>query len=237
MDQGGVQEDRRQVRLHALYPGERLVPALHPQPRQPDPLRRPVPAHPRSRRHPQDPAAGCDARTARRRRHDGPLPRRHLPDGRPQGQEDRPLEEPEHGQVRLVAHPGGTGDRADAPAEWHDPEGRADRRVPLPGRLVQQARDGGPADGEPIRAVAQARPQARPRVPPARDRTREGHHRRDVHADRTAVPTVGSDGEIQVDRGPVPVSGLDPTGGQHPRRHHLQRRHGREAPRARRRPS
>jgi len=40
---GGVQEDRREVRLSPLRPRERLVPALHPQPRQPHPFRRPVP--------------------------------------------------------------------------------------------------------------------------------------------------------------------------------------------------
>ena len=45
----------------------------------------------------------------------------------------------------------------------------------------------------------------------------------------------GGDGQVQVDRGPVAVPGLDPAGGQHPRRHHLHRRDGREAPRARRR--
>ena len=59
----------------------------------------------------------------------------------------------------------------------------ADRRVPLPGRLVRQARDDGPRDGEPVGAVAAARPQARPGVPPAGDGAREGRHRRDVHAD------------------------------------------------------
>ena len=34
---------------------------------------------------------GRDARAGRRRRHDGARPRRHLPDGGPEGQEDRPL--------------------------------------------------------------------------------------------------------------------------------------------------
>ena len=42
LDEGGVQEARRQVPLPALPQRERLVPALHPQPRQPDPLRRPA---------------------------------------------------------------------------------------------------------------------------------------------------------------------------------------------------
>ena len=45
----------------SAVPGERLVPALHPQPRQPHPLRRPVSPHPRACRHPPDAAAGCDA--------------------------------------------------------------------------------------------------------------------------------------------------------------------------------
>jgi hypothetical protein len=48
------------------------------------------------------------------------------------------------------------GHRADAPDERHDPRRRADRRVPLPGRLVRQARDDGPGDGEPVGAVAAA---------------------------------------------------------------------------------
>ena len=193
LDQGGVQEDRGPVPVPPLPQGERLVPALRPQPRQPDPLRRPVPADPRPGGHPPDPAPGRDARAARGRRDDGALPGRHLPDGRPEGQEDRPLAEPEHDQDRLVGHPGGAGHRADAPAERHDPQGRADRRVPLPGRLVRQARDDGPGDGEPVRAVAAARPQARPGLPPAGDGAREGRDRRDVHADRAAVAAVGGD--------------------------------------------
>ena len=141
------------------------------------------PPDPRPRRHPPDPAAGRDARAARGRRHDGARPGRHLPDEGSEGQEDRPLEEPEHHQDRLVAHPGGAGHRADAPAQRHDPRRRRDRRVPLPGRLVRQARDDGPADGEPVRAVAAARPQARPGLPSAGDGAREGRHRRDVHAE------------------------------------------------------
>ena len=193
LDQGGVQEDRRPVPVPPLPQGERLVPALRPQPRQPDPLRRPVPADPRPGRHPPDAAPRRDPRAARGRRDDGALPRRHLPDGRPEGQEDRPLAQPEHDQDRLVGHPGGAGHRADAPAQRHDPQGRADRRVPLPGRLVRQARDDGPGDGEPVRAVAAARPQARPGLPSARDGAREGRHRRDVHADGTPLAAVGGD--------------------------------------------
>ena len=56
---------------------------------------------------------------------------RHLPDEGPQGQEDRPVQEPEHHQERLVALPGGAGHRAHAHAERHDPRRRRDRRVPL----------------------------------------------------------------------------------------------------------
>ncbi len=43
----------------------------------------------------------------------------------------------------------------------------------------------------------------------------------------------GGNGQVQGDRGPVQVSGLDPAGGQHPCCHHLYRRDGQEAPRAR----
>ena len=204
---GWTKEEYKKIGVELPVPplpqGERLVPALRPQPRQPHPLRWPVPADPRHGRHPPHAAPGRDARAARGRRHDGALPGRHLPDGRAEGQEDRPLAQPEHRQDRLVGHPGGAGHRADAPAERHDPQGRADRRVPLPGRLVRQARDDGPGDGEPLRAVAAARPQARPGLPPAGDGAREGHDRRDVHADRAAVAAVGGDRQVQVHRGPV----------------------------------
>ena len=43
--------------LPALGPREQLVPALRPQPGQPDPLRRAVPAGARPRRHPPDPCS------------------------------------------------------------------------------------------------------------------------------------------------------------------------------------
>ena len=132
LDQRGVQEDRRPVRFPPLPPREQLVSALHPQPRQPHPLRRPVSAHPRSRGHPQDQAPWGDARI-RRRLHDGARQGRHLPDERSQGQEDRSHEEPERDQERLVANPGGAGHRADAHAKRHDPRRRGERGVPLPG--------------------------------------------------------------------------------------------------------
>ncbi len=192
-----------------LHPRERLVSALHPQPRQPHPLRRLVPAHPRSRGHPPDPAPGRDARAARRRLHDGARQGRHLPDGRSERQEDRPFEEPEHDQERLVAHPGGTGHRADAPDERHDPRRRGDRGVPLRGRLVQRSQDAGPAHGEPVRTVAQARPQARPGLPSAGDRAGKGRRRCDLYPKQTLPASPGGDGQVQGDRGPVPVSGLD----------------------------
>ena len=38
--------------------------------------------------------------------------------------------------------------------------------------------------GEPVGTVAEARPQARPGVPPAGDGPREGRHRCDVHAEQ-----------------------------------------------------
>ena len=60
---------------------------------------------------------------------------------------------------------------ADAAPPRDDPRRRRDRRVPVPRRLVRQARDAR-ADEQPVRDVAQARPQARPRVPPAREGAR-----------------------------------------------------------------
>ncbi len=159
LDPGGVREARREVRLLPLHARERLLPALHPQPRQHHPLRRVVSSHPRSCGNPPDPAAGGDPRTARRRLHDGARPGRYLPDGRTEGQEDRPVEEPQHHQERLVAHPGASGNRTDAADQRHDDGRRGDRRVPLPGRLVQRSQDAG-ADGEPVRPVAASRPQA-----------------------------------------------------------------------------
>ena len=164
----GVQEDRRRVRLLPPRTREQLVPALHPQPRQPDPLRRPLSADPRPRRHPPHRAAGRDV-GLRRRLHGRARPRPDLPDEGPEGQEDRHLEEPEHHQERLVAHPGAHGHREHADAERHDHGRHRARRVPLSGRLVRQARDAGPADEQPVRAVDAPRPQARPGLPPAGD--------------------------------------------------------------------
>ena len=91
------------------------------------------PPDPRSCGPPPDRAARGDARAARRRLHDGARPGQHLPDEGPEGQEDRPLQEPEHHQERLVAHPGAPGHRADAQAERHDHGRCPDRGVPLPG--------------------------------------------------------------------------------------------------------
>ena len=45
---------------------------------------------------------------------------------------------------------------------------------------------------------------------------------------------AGGDGQVHGDRGPVPVSGLAPAGGQRPRRDHVHRRDGRAASGARR---
>jgi len=74
-----------------------------------------------------------DARPARGWRLDGTLPGQDLPDAGPERKEDRPLEEPQHHQDRLVAHPGTSGYRADADAQWNDHERCGDRRVPIPG--------------------------------------------------------------------------------------------------------
>ena len=136
----GVQEDRRRVRLLPPRAREQLVPALHPQPRQPDPLRRPLPADRRQRRHPPHRAAGRDV-GLRGRLHGRPRQRQALPDAGSQGQEDRHHEEPEHHQERLVADPGAHGHREHAHAQRHDHGRHRARRVPVPGRLVRQARD------------------------------------------------------------------------------------------------
>jgi len=60
------------------------------------------------RRRPAHPAHRDDA-CLRRRLHAGARPGPDLPDEGPEGQEDRPVEEPERHQKRLVARPGGTG--------------------------------------------------------------------------------------------------------------------------------
>ena len=83
------------------------------------------------------------------------------------------------------------------------------------------------AHGKPIGFVAEARPQARPGLPSAGDRAGKGRRRCDLHAKQALPASPGGDGQVQGDRGPVPVSGLDPAGGQHPRRHHLHRGDGR----------
>ena len=54
------------------------------------------------------------------------------------GRKDRPHEEPEHDQERLVAHPGAHADRAHAADQRHDHGRRGDRRVPVSGRLVRR---------------------------------------------------------------------------------------------------
>ena len=97
---GWTREEYKKIGVKYAFlrssPRERLVSALHPQSRQPHPLRRLVPARPGSRGHPPDPALGGDARAARRRLHDGARPGRHLPDGRAERQENRPVEKSEH---------------------------------------------------------------------------------------------------------------------------------------------
>ena len=59
--------------------------------------RRLLPGHPRPGRHPSHPAHRDDA-CVRRRLHAGARPGPDLPDEGSEGQEDRPLEEPEHHQ-------------------------------------------------------------------------------------------------------------------------------------------
>ena len=127
-----------------------------------------LPRHPGERGHPSDSSHRPHARAVRGWLHARAREGRHPPDEGPQGQEDRPVQEPEHHQERLVALPGGAGHRAHAHAQRHDPRRRGDRRVPVSGRLVRQARDAD-AHLQPVGVVAEARPQARPGVPPAGD--------------------------------------------------------------------
>jgi len=65
-----------------------------------------------------------------------------------EGEEDRPHEEPQHDQERLVAHPGAPGHPVDAQGQRDDDGRRRDRRVPLRRRLVRQPGDAR-SDGEP----------------------------------------------------------------------------------------
>ena len=118
-----------------------------------------------------------------------------LPDGGPEGQEDRHLEEPEHDQERLVAHPGAHGHREHAHAARHDHGRRRAGRVPVSGRLVRQARDAPGDDEQPVRAVDAARPQARPGLPPAGDGAPERHRRRHLHPEQGLPASPGGHGQ------------------------------------------
>ena len=62
-----------------------------------------------------------------------------------------------------------------------------------------------------------------------------GRGRCDLHPEQGLPAPAGGHRPVQDDRGPVPLPGLDAPGGQHPGGHHLHRRDGRGAPRARRR--
>ena len=106
----------------------------------------------------------------RGRLHGRARPRRHLQDVGPQGQEGRHLQEPQHHQERLVAHPGAHGHPEHAQAQRHDHGRHRAGRVPLSRRLVRQARDAPGVHEQPVGAVDAPRPQARPRLPPAGDR-------------------------------------------------------------------
>ena len=70
-----------------------------------------LPGHPGERRRSPHTADRPDARDVRGRLHARAREGQDLPDEGPQGQEDRPVQEPEHHQERLVALPGGAGHR------------------------------------------------------------------------------------------------------------------------------
>ena len=160
------------------------------------------PADPRPRRHPPHRAAGGDV-GLRGRLHGGARPRQDLPDEGSERQEDRHLEEPEHHQERLVAHPGTHGHREHADAERHDHGRHRARRVPLPGRLVRQARDAGPADEQPVGAVDAPRPQARLGLPPAGEGAARWRRRCHLHPEQGLPASPGGHRPDQDDRGPV----------------------------------
>ena len=61
------------------------------------------------------------------------------------------------------------------------------------------------------------------------------HRGRDLHAEQGVPAPAGGDRQVQGDRGPLPVPGLDGADGELPGRHHLHRRDGRRASRAGRR--
>ena len=169
---GWCREEFKKIGVEYAYfrsrTGEQLVPALRPQPRQPDPLRRPLSADPRQRRHPPDRLLGAtqvyEGGCMLVRARDDIFRMADL-----QGQEDRAHEEPEHHQERLVAHPGTRRHRAHAADERHDHGRRRDRRVPVSRRLVRQARDAPGQHEQPVGAVAAPGPQARPGLPSAGD--------------------------------------------------------------------
>ena len=201
----GVQEDRCRVRLLPPRSREQLVSALHPQPRQPDPLWRPLPSDPRPRRHPPNGASGRNV-GLRGRLHGGASRRPDLQDVGSEGQEDRYLQEPEHHQERLVAYPGAHGHLEHADAQRHDHGRHRARRVPVSRRLVRQAGDARPADEQPVGAVDAPRPQARLGVPSARDGAAQGRRRRDLHPEQGLPAPPGGDRQDRDDRGPLQVS-------------------------------
>ena len=170
----------------------------------------------RQRRPPPHRAARRDV-GLRGRLHGRPGQRQALPDAGSQGQEDRHHEEPEHHQERLVADPGAHGHREHAHAQRHDHGRHRARRVPVPGRLVRQARDAPGHDEQPVRAVDAPRPQARLRLPPAGEGAPGRHGRRDLHPEQGLPAHPGGHRPAGDDRGPVQVPGLARPGRQHAR--------------------
>ena len=159
----------------------------------------------RARRHPPHQAARRDACSPRGRLHAGARPRRHLPDEGAEGQEDRAHQEPEHDQERLVAHPGAPGHRADAAGQRHDHGRRRDRRVPLPGRLVRQPEMLDPMEN-PSELWLKRDHKHDLAFRPLETALENGRRRRDLHPEQAVPAPAGGDRQVQVDRGPVPVS-------------------------------
>ena len=136
----------------------------------------------------------------------------------PEGQADRPVEEPEHPQERLVAHHGALRNPEHAHVERHDHRGRPDRRVPVCRRLVRRPEDARAADQCNRPLHGKDGPQAQPGLPPAGGGAAGRQGRCDLHAQQDLAAPAGGHRQDRRDRGPVALPGLAAAGQQRTRR-------------------